>query len=73
MSKPQSKSRHISANIAYYLDMHCMTKTDLAGRIMISRAALSRKFADPERFTVREIERISRVFKIDPVELLKPR
>lgn len=57
--------KDVSAQVKYYLSLYDKNVIWLAKAMGISQSCLYGKMSDPQKFTLGDLEKISKVFKVD--------
>ena len=63
--KEPTAFKGVSAKVDYYLSLYDRNVTWLAKAMGISQSCLYGKMSDPQKFTLGDLEKISKVFKVD--------
>ncbi|MCI6496207.1 MAG: hypothetical protein MSA01_04015 [Anaeromassilibacillus sp.] len=65
MKAKEKPFKTVAAQVRFYLDLNDRNVSWLAKAMGISQSCLYGKMSDPQKFTLGDLEKISKVFKVD--------
>lgn len=65
MKAKEKPFKTVAAQVRFYLDLNDRNISWLAKAMGISQSCLYGKMSDPQKFTLGDLEKISKVFKVD--------
>lgn len=65
MKAKEKPFKTVAAQVRFYLDLNDRNISWLAKAMGISQSCLYVKMSDPQKFTLGDLEKISKVFKVD--------